>query len=558
MGKPIKTATSRWIKSKADEHAADNGHYFDEEAAARVVKFFEEYLRHTKGEWAGQRFLLMSKRTNLPANVMKYMGGTATWQKEMLQQLFGWKRRDGSRRFRETYEQIARKNGKSETCAGEAAYGAFGDNEPSADVYCAATDREQAAIVYDACKSMVQTSPELNRYAKCFRRTISIEKTKSSIKVLSADAPSKHGFNSHFNIIDELHAHRTRELYDILKTGTSARRQPLTIIITTAGYDQESICFEKYTYAKKILNNTIYDDAFYALIFEPGEGDDWSDPITWAKANPNLGVCKKFEYMLDAFRTARENPAEENTFRRLELNQWVQQFSRWINLDLWDAQGGKINEIELLGRPCYGGLDLASVSDLCAWILVFKNDDESIDILPRFWCPKRRLYAQNNKYRDQYQTWARDGYLTATDGDAVDYGFIKKQIIEDASRFNLQSFNVDRLFQGYDLAMQLADELGQERVLTMGMGFISFATPMKEFEKLLLNKKIRHGGHPVLRWMADNVAVRTDPAGNLKPDKENSQGKIDGIVALIMAIDRLSRQPLVQQSIYETRGVIRL
>ncbi len=558
MGKPTKTATSRWIKNKADEHAADNGHYFDEAAAQRVVKFFEQYLRHTKGEWMGKHFLLTAERKNLPDNVMKYMGKISTWQKDMIMQLFGWKRRDGSRRFREAYKQIARKNGKSETCAGEAAYGAFGDMEPSADVYCAATDRDQAAIVYEACKSMVQTSPELNRYAKCFRRTISIDRTKSSIKVLSADAPSKHGFNSHFNIIDELHAHKSRELYDILKTGTSARRQPLTIVITTAGYDQQLICYEKYTYAKKVLNNAIYDDAFYVLIFEPDEGDDWSDPITWAKANPNLGVCKKFEYMRDGFNAAKDTPAAENTYRRLELNQWTQQFSRWINLDIWDEQAGEpINEDELIGREFYGGLDLSSVSDITAWILLFPKDDDpdAVDILCRFWCPESRLYAQNNQYKEQYQEWKRQGYLRVTPGNAIDKEFVKAQILKDCNKFNLQSMNVDALFQGYDLAMALSNELGEQRVLGMRQGFISYAAPMKTFEERFLKRKLHHGGHPVLRWMADNVAVQQDAAGNLKPDKSNSQGKIDGIPAMVMALDRAGRHKSTT-SVYEDRGIL--
>jgi phage terminase large subunit-like protein len=253
---------------------------------------------------------------------------------------------------------------------------------------------------------------------------------------------------------------------------------------------------------------------------------------------------------------ARRLPVEQNVFRRLHLDQWTQQTDRWLDLSLWDENAGTVHEPSLQGRMCYGGLDLSSVSDITAWVLAFPRADEvdGVDILCRFWCPEAKLLDEANKYGDQYRAWAKAGYMKVTPGDAVDYGFVKHAILEDASKFQLVSTNIDRLFQGYQLSQELADE-GME-VFGMGQGFLSMAIPMKEFERRLLGKKLHHGGNPVLRFMADNIAVKMDPAGNLKPDKAASQGRIDGIVALVMALDRTMRHEAPKKSVYEERGLI--
>lgn len=518
------------------EHGRERGLRFDRAAAEHVLRFFG-FLRHSKGEWAGQPFVL------------------SPWQQFILWVLFGWKRADGTRRFRRAYIEVPRKNGKSTMMAGIGLYLLEADGEPGAEVYSAATKRDQALITHGEATRMVKQSPALRARVRVYKNNLNNPATASKYEPLGADADTMDGLNIHGGLIDELHAHKTRAVVDVLDTATGARRQPLIVEITTAGYDRNSICWEHHEYTRQVLEGLVQDDAWFGVIYTIDEGDDWKDPATWAKANPNYGVSVKPDDLRGKAERAVHLPAAQNAFLRLHLNVWTQQSDRWIDLDLWDANGGAVDEGELEGCVCYGGLDLSSVSDLTAWVLVFPHEDdpEALDIVARFWVPESQLTNDANAYHDQYAAWAREGWLKTTPGDAVDYQAIKRQIIADASRFKLVDMNVDRLFQGYQLSMELADE-GIE-LFGMGQGFLSMAVPVKEFEKRLLGRKLNHGGNPILRWMAGNVAVKTDPAGNLKPDKAESQGKIDGIVALIMALDRAMRRGKQGRSVYEDRGL---
>lgn len=517
---------------------AERGLHFDRAAAEHVVQFFG-FLRHSKGEWAGEPFEL------------------APWQQFMLWALFGWKRADGLRRFRIAYIEVPRKNGKTTIVAGLGLYLLVADGEPGAEVYSAATKRDQAKLSWSEAVRMVGASAALSNMVQHWKSSdnLSVEATASRFMPLGADADTMDGLNIHAGLIDELHAHRTRAVVDVLHTATGARRQPLIVEITTAGFDQESICYEHYTYSRQVLAGTAEDDTWFAFIAEADEGDDWMDPVTWAKANPNLGISVKVDDLHRKCEQAQKMPAQQNAFRRLHLDQWTQQSDRWIDLTLWDANNRGVDVDKLVGRECYGGLDLSSVSDLTAWVMAFPTveDPEQVDVLARFWCPQSRLEDGTNKYQAQYLAWAREGWLEVTPGNAVDYGFIKQAVLEDAERYALRNVNVDRLFQGYQVSMELQDE-GME-VFGMGQGFISMAAPMREFERRLLSKKINHGGNPILRWMADNVAVRQDPAGNLKVDKATSQGKVDGIVALVMALDRCMRHEPKRRSVYEDHGL---
>lgn len=514
---------------------------YDKEKADRAVNFIK-LLKHTKGRWAGAPFNLQP------------------WQEEeIIRPLFGTVTPEGYRQYRTAFIEVPRKNGKSELAAAIALYMLFADNEYGAEIYSAAADRDQASIVFNIAAQMVRQSPSLSKRCKIIdsQKRIVYYKTNSFYRAISADAYSKHGYNAHCVIYDELHAAPNRELWDVLATSMGARAQPLMLAITTAGYDQNSICYEQYEYAKKVLDGTIEDPSFFAYIREADPEDDWKDPKTWEKANPNLGITVSKEFLEQECRKAQEIPAYQNTFKRLYLNVWTQQANRWIDLDLWDSNFKyEIAEEELAGRTCYGGLDLSSVSDITAWVLVFPKEDdpEEVEVLCRFWCPTARLHDSRNKYRDQYVKWAQEGWLTATPGEAVDYSFVKKQILEDAERFALVDFNVDRLFQGHQLSNELMEE--GLTVVGMGQGFMSMSTPTKELERRLIARKINHGNNPVLRWMADNVAVKQDAAGNLKPDKASSQGKIDGIVALIMALDRCMRHEKPERSVYEDRGIL--
>jgi phage terminase large subunit-like protein len=405
---------------------------------------------------------------------------------------------------------------------------------------------------------MRTASPALSKMVQHWRSSdnLSVEATASKFQPLGADADTMDGLNVHGALIDELHAHKTRAVVDVLETATGARRQPLILEITTAGVDQTSVCFEHHEYSERVLQGTVTDDTWFAYIATVDEGDDWTDETVWAKANPNLNVSVKIDDLRRKCERAKQLPSAQNAFRRLHLNEWTQQVDRWIDLTLWDANAGEpcsaAREEALAGRSCYGGLDLSAVSDLTAWVLVFPREDdpEHVDVLCRFWCPEARLHDAQNRYRDQYQAWARDGWLEVTPGDAVDYAFIRAQVLADAERFRLVDLNVDRLFQGYQLSQELLDE--GLTVFGMGQGFISMAAPMREFERRLLDRKLHHGAHPVLRFMAESVAVRRDPADNLKVDKAGSQGRVDGIVALVMALDRAMRRE-DNRSVYEAR-----
>lgn len=515
--------------------------YFDVESADHAIGFFD-FLTHWKGKWAGEPLVLEE------------------WQKFVVGSIFGWKRPDGLRRYRTVYEQIARKNGKSLKAAGVGLYMLIGDNEPGSEVYSAATKRDQAKEVWDSAMRMVQRSRPLRKYISIHAsvNNMSVEATGSKFEPLGADADSLDGKNVHCAIVDELHAHKTRAMWDVLDSATSARLQPLMYGITTAGFNQAGICFDLYNYAQQVLKETVQDDTFFAYIAQLDEEDDWRDPSVWIKANPNLKVSVFLDDLKRKCKQAEAMPSAQNNFKTKHLNMWTQQENRWISLELWDENAGVVDEERLRGRPCYAGLDLSSVSDITAFVMAFPWDnDEDIDVVARFWCPEARLYDAQNRYRDQYQAWHEQGYLRIVPGDAIDYDFILEDIKKDAAKFRIVDLNIDRLFQSHQMSMDLANE-GFE-VFPMGQGWMSMTVPMNEFERLLLKRKIHHGGNPMLRWMADNMVVKVDASGNKRPDKDNSQGKIDGIVSLIMAIDRVMRhREAPQHSVYEDRGLLLL
>lgn len=527
-------ACERHLRDREDGH--QRGLIWRPELAEYAIRFFS-FLRHSKGEYAGQPFEL------------------EPWQEFIAGSLWGWLKEDGLRRFRLAYNEVPRKNGKSTLAAGIGLLLFAADGEPGAEVYTAATKRDQARITHSEAMRMVKASPALRKRIKSYKDNLSVDGTASKFEPLGADADTLDGLNIHGAIVDELHAHKTRDVWDKIETATGARRQPLVFAITTAGTDRQSVCFQQHEYAERVLKGTIQDDHYFAFISTIDEGDDWEDPDAWAKANPNLGISASLEDLSRKAKQAKEMPAAQNAFMRLHLNVWTQQVDRWISLYLWDSNNLEpIEEEKLRGRVCYGGLDLSSVSDITAWALLFpdESDPERLDVLVRCWCPEARLSDTTNRYRDQYWAWAQQGFLKVTPGDAVDYAYVKKQIIEDAEKFQVVDINIDRYFQAHQLAMELTDE--GLTIVGFGLGFYSMATPMREFERRLLANKLNHGGNPVLRWMADNVAVKQDPAGNLKPDKAESQGKIDGIVAIVMALDRAMRHSETR-SVYEERGI---
>lgn len=530
----VRQACERHLRDLDAGH--ERGLTFDADDADRAVRFFH-LLKHSKGEWAGKDFAL------------------EPWQAFIVGSLFGWKREDGTRRFRTGYLEVARKNGKTTLLAGVGLLLAFFDGEPGADVYAAATKREQAKICWGEARQMVLKTAALQKRITCLVGNLHHTGSRSKFEPLGADADSMDGLNIHGAIVDELHAHKTRNMVDVLETATGARRQPLVLYITTAGTDRQSVCYDRHEYASRLLSGTVDDDSYFAYCASIDEGDDWADESVWPKANPNLGVSVKLDDLRRKCARAKQLPTEQNAFLRLHLNVWTQQSNRWLPLDLWDANAGPVAasdlEAHLLSRLCYGGLDLSSVRDLAAWVMVFPDEEEpeALDVLCRFWCPETWAHSPENRYSAQYLAWERAGFLTVTPGDAIDHASVRAQVVQDASVYQLIDLNIDRLFQGHETAMRLSEE--GLTVFPMGQGFLSMAAPMKEFERRLLGKKLRHGGNPVLRFMAENVAISTDPAGNLKPDKAQSQGRIDGIVSLVMALDRAMRRTSEGRSRWE-------
>lgn len=515
-------------RHERDLQQPPSGCYFDRAAADRVIRFFG-MLRHSKGEWRGKPFEL------------------SAWQQFLLWVLFGWKRADGKRRFRTAYTEIARKNGKSTLAAGIALYLFCADGEGGAEVYASATKREQARIVWSEAKRMVQASPALRRRIGIFKDNLHVESTASKFEPLGSAEDTLDGLNISGGIIDELHAHKSRDTYDVLETATGARSQPLLFLITTAGFNRQSICWELREYSLKVLKGVITDDTWFAWIATIDEGDDWRDPAVWSKANPNLGVSVKLDDLQRKCDKAKEVPAAQNNFRRLHLNEWTQQNERWIPLELWRACCAAVLLEQLRGRDCYLGMDLSSKIDLTALVGLFPplpaaagEPPEPWQVLPYFFVPEDNIFERERRDRVPYSTWIREGHCIATDGNVIDYDAIAAKIDELATYVRIVEIAFDP-WNAQHLATQLANKGFQ--LVEFRQGFVSFNEPCKELEALINSQSLAHGHHPVLTWCADNVAVDLDPAGNYKPNKLKSAERIDGIVALLMALGRALKNP---------------
>lgn len=518
---------------------APESHY--DARAARRVELFIEQLKHTKGDFYDEPFLLLD------------------WQRRLIRDVFGTLRPNGCRQFKTAFAEIPKKMGKSELGAAIALYMLSADGEQRAEVYGCAADRGQASLIFDVACDMIKLCPDLERRCRIMksRKTIEYLPTESKYVALSSDVGGKSGVNVSALIFDELWVQKDRDFFDMMTKGTSdARKNPLHFIITTAGDDEHSVCYSMHQKAEDILAGRKIDKTFYPVIYAADKNDDWSDPEVWKKANPSLGYTVPIETVKEAYESAAMDPAEENKFKQLRLNIWVKSSIRWMPMDRWDMCDAMVDPDELEGRDCYGGLDLATTTDITSLSLVFPpvTDDEPYYIMPFFWVPEESMKTRVKRDHVPYDVWEKQGHLLTTPGDVVHYDFIEKFIGDLRERYNILELAFDR-WQSVQMMLRLED--AGMTVIQFGQGMKSMSPPTKDLLKLVLENKIAHGGHPILRWNMENVVVRQDAAGNIKPDKEKSREKIDGAVATIMALDRAVRwRENVGRSVYEDRGII--
>jgi len=489
-------------------------------AASRAIRIVNN-LTHTKGPFAGQSFRLRG------------------WQLSILRRLFRTGP-DGRRVYRQCLLMLPRKNGKTELAAALAIYFLLFDGEMGAEVYSAAADKEQAALVFNVAAQMIRNDPELLVQCEIIdsQKRIVHRASGSFYRAISAEAYSKHGFNASVVIYDELHAAPSRELWDVLTTSQGARAQPLTLAISTAGYDRHSILWELYAHAKKVAENPALDPTFLPILYEAPIDADWTDPKVWRAANPALGDFRSLEEITTMCTRAKEIPAQENTFRRLYLNQWTEQAARWLQLTAWDRCLAAVDPADLIGQPCFVGMDLSSTKDLTALAAVFP-DETGFDVLMQFFVPKESIRERGLRDRVPYPQWEREHKLIATPGNVVDYEAVRQQLLAWAALYDVQEIAFDP-WNATDLVTRLQDQDGFACV-PIRQGFAALSSPTKSLERAVLAQLLRHDGHPVLRWNVGNAAVETDATGNIKLSKKVSTERIDGAAALVMAVDRMDR-----------------
>lgn len=531
-----KVIVCKWVKLACERHFSDltnaieKGIYFDDTAALRVIRFIEK-LKHTKGEWAGKNFML------------------EPWQKFIIWQIFGWKRADGTRRFRYAYVDVARKNGKTVLSAGVGLYMLFADGEARAEVYSAATTRDQAKICFNDAVAIVQSTALKNRL-KVWTNSITYQATGGTFKPLSSEYKTGDGYNPSCAIVDEFHAHATGGMFDVLKSGMGARRQPLMFIITTAGENKSGVCFAYRTNVMQVIEGVNQDDSLFGIIFTLDEPDKWDDPEHWQLSNPNLGVSVSRKYLEEQVLDAKNRPNAVFNVMTKNLNLWVDAAKTWILDDRWMACTGV--QRDLSGCTAWAGLDLSNVSDITALVLIF-NEDNRYQLIPFFWIPEDKMREKVNKENINFDGWVRDGYVHMTPGNSIDYDFIRAQMNLIYTKYDVQSTSYDRWN-----STQFVHNLTSDGYVMspMGQGYASLSAPTKEFEVLVLGEKVEHFANPVLRWMINSTAIVSDPAGNIKVDKQKSSQKIDGVAASIMALGELITAMAKENSNpYATRGL---
>jgi len=524
-GKPVRLACERHLR---DLKRKDLVWKLDQ--AERAIEFFADMLVFEDGK----PFLL------------------EPFQCFIVGSIFGWYTKAGDRRFRTAYCEIGKGNGKSPLAAGIGIYGLVADGEPAPEVYAAAVTHEQARIVFKDATRMVEESPELKELIHPQVGSLTIPSEYATFRPVSSEHRSLDGLRVHMGLIDELHEHPSALVVDKIRAGTKSRRNALIFEITNSGYDRHSVCWNHHEYSLKVLEDVIPNDSWFAYVCSLDDGDDWRDERCWVKVNPGLGSIIQTKYLSELVEVAKGMPTQENLVRRLNFCEWTEQSVRAIPMEEWARGAAPIDAEALRGRSCFAGLDLARVNDLSALELLFPPvaDGELWKVLSFFWCPEDDIGSRSLRDRVPYDVWARQGFLIATPGNTTDYGFIEAKVLELAGQYQIKGIGFDRTFAGEIVQSLMAENLNMVEV---GQGFLSLAAPTAELLRMVKAGELQHGNHPILNWMASNLACATDAAGNLKPDKEHSAEKIDGISALDNALYLAGKAPVVGPNPWDER-----
>lgn len=553
-----KAACQRHIDDLARADSGDAGAFpcrFDATKAVKPCRFVE-LLPHIKGKWARNHELIT----------------LSPWQVFVTVAVFGWVNAEtGKRRFRSVYIEVPRKNGKSSWTSGIALYMLTADGEEGAEVYSAATTRDQAKIVFSAAQTMARRSPALKEATgvDVGAHNINVVATASKFEALSAEGETLDGLNTHFGAIDELHAHKKRDVLDVIETSMGSREQPLLWMITTAGSDRAGICYEQRTYVTKILNTVLMqhdglgykvegasatDDSYFGAIYTLDDGDAWDDPTVWAKANPNLGVSVFPDYIASLCRKAQETPSAVNNFLTKHLDQWVNADVAWMDMRAWDkCADANLTDAQFEHQECVLAFDLASKIDLAARMQLFERDIEGRKhyyAFGRYYLPDLAVEESNNS---QYEGWVRENRIETTEGNIIDFDVIEDEAVELVSRFTVREVAYDP-FQATQFSTQMAAK--GFAMVEMRPTVLNFSEPMKQLEALVLDGRFHHDGDPILSWAVSNVVCHYDKKDNIYPTKERNENKIDPLVALLMALGRVITAPIAVSSVYEERGIL--
>lgn len=543
--KSKRTKAGPFVRLACERHLRDmanrkrTGLVWDLKAALRAIKFFETMLVLEDGS---------------PFKLLPF-------QQFIIGSVFGWYAADGTRRFRTAYIETGKGSGKTPLAAGVGLYGLIVDAEAAPEVYSAAVTREQAKIAFRDAYRMVEAEPELQDLVERQVGSLTIPRRSATFRPVSSEHRGLDGLRPHIGIIDELHEHPTGIVVDKIRAGTKRRRNALLFEITNSGWDRTSVCWHHHEYSVRVLNGLVDNESWFAYVCSFDEGDNWRDRRVWSKANPGMRYGLPPEkYIREQVEEAVGMSSKENIVRRLNMCEWTEQEERWLDMAAWDACGNTaVHEDEMEGEGCLAGLDMASTQDITAFIMVFRGDSGVVRVVPRFWIPEDTLAAQESGRTEAdrllLKQWAAEGFIQTTPGNVTDYDHVEEAILADAARFGVQEVAFDR-WNVTQLVTHLKDHLGDHRVVDFAQSIASMSAPAKELEKLVADGKLAHGGNPVLRWMASNVAIRYGPDGQIKPDRQRSREKIDGIVALVMALGRLAVQGSRAASVYEERGLL--